>query len=107
MDFINSISTIENVNFSKPTTTLDEDLFKEDVIDENDIDNWTIDDLFGAIPKTLECFGEHICSFHLWYNKEMNMWNCSYDTDWGDHCYANHHEDLFECLKLLYTEINE
>lgn len=105
MDFINSILTIENVNFSKPTTTLDNDLFKEDVINESDIDTWTIDDLFVTLPNTIECLEDYICNFHLWYNNEIKKWNVAYDTPWGDHCHENQHEDLFECLKLLYNEI--
>ena len=39
--------TVDSIYFSEPTS------FDEDVIDENKLDDWSIDDFLCAIPKTI------------------------------------------------------
>lgn len=103
--FKNSNATLELINDYVQTRTDDPNLFESNIINEDNLDDWTIDDFFTALPKTIEGRWDTICEFHLWYTKEDNNWNAAYDTPWGDHIYETSNIDKYECLKELYFKI--
>ena len=82
-----------------------EELMQEDVMDEDTLDDWTLDDFFTALPKTIKTNYDVICSFHLWYTKDNNRWNSSYDTPWGEHQLETSNISKYECLKELYFKV--
>lgn len=83
-----------------------EELMNEDVQNEDDLDDWTIDDFFVAIPKTIDDgLYDTICEFHFWYSKERDCWIAAYKTPWGDYKLETENIDKYECLKNLYFKL--
>ena len=102
----NPFEIFQTVGFKKEDPNdKTEQLMQEDVMDVENLDEWTLDDFFIALPKTIEGRWDTICEFHLWYSKETNNWNAAYDTPWGDHTYETSNVDRFECLKQLYFQV--
>lgn len=109
-DFLNSISNVE----LPPCTFSDveresEKLFNEDVIDDNNLDNWTIDDFFVALPETIEYKYDSLAGFKLFYSIEIDepCWIACYKTTWGDSVYEEDGETPLEALKNLYIKLRD
>jgi len=62
--FKNSNKTIELMQEYIQTRTDDPYLFESDVQDEDNLDDWSIDDFFIALPKTIK-YGIHETLFNL------------------------------------------
>ena len=62
--FKNSNKTIELMQEYVQTRTDDPGLFESDVQDEDNLDDWSIDDLLIALPKSIE-YGLHESLFNL------------------------------------------
>lgn len=109
-DFLEQISVAElpKCHFSDVEKE-SEKLFNEDVIDETDFNNWSIDDFITALPETVEYkYSDTLAGLSMVYFIECDHphWIASYKTTWGDSAYEEEGETLYEALKELYKKVN-
>lgn len=62
--FRNSNQTLEDIQNYVQTRTDDPNLFESNVMDEDGLDDWSIDDFLVALPKSIE-YGLHDSLFRL------------------------------------------
>lgn len=103
-----SITEIPKYSFSNITKE-PENLFNEDVIEENELDNWTIDDFIGALPETIIYKYDSLAGFRLYYSIALDdpCWVSGYETLWGDLIYESDGETPYDALKNLYLKLKD
>lgn len=69
--FRNSNKTIELMQEYIQTRTDDPNLFESNVMDEDNLDDWTIDDFLVALPKTIK-YGINETLFNLTITYNLN-----------------------------------
>jgi len=123
MDFLNDIINSQSIteyyeamskdnftpiNYNDKNNDENNELFLENVIDKNDpLDEYTMDDFFNGLPKTIDNYDDTTYELHFWYTLSNDSWNIAYDTPWGDHIYEYQNKDKYECIKSLYKKIQE
>ena len=103
--------TGELINFSEYSYTNvnhfninDTYLFEEDVIDENDFIDSTIEDILDLLPKELH----QSYILNMKYDKEFNRWKVGYSYEGNDHyIYDEFEKDLHKALIKLYNRIKD
>lgn len=83
-----------------------EEEFVKDVLTVEDLDDWTIDDLLQALPKSLE-YDNKLYDFRLKFVSDYNSWEVCYENqNTGDSCYSTFNIDRYNALIDLYIKLN-
>lgn len=104
--FKNSNKTIELMQEYVQTRTDDPNLFESNVMDEDNLDDWTIDDFLIALPKSIE-YGLYDSLFNLTityrYNDECIIY---YENkDFGKSILEVRNINIYDAFKEIYNKL--
>ena len=104
--FKNSNKTIELMQEYIQTRTDDPNLFESNVMDEDNLDDWTIDDFLIALPKTIE-YGIHDTLFNLTitYNLDNECIIYYENRNLGKTIFEVSNIIAYDAFKEIYTKL--
>ena len=103
--FKNSNKTLEEIHEYVQTRTDDPELFESNVIDEDNLDDWNIDDFLIALPKTIE-YNDKIFALLFYYRIDLKQWSVGYYNSAIDQLiFGVYNIDKYEAFKELYNKL--
>ena len=104
--FRNSNQTLEDIQEYVQTRTDDPNLFESNVMDEDNLDDWSIDDFLVALPKSIK-YGLHDSLFNLTitYGNDNECIIFYENKDFGKSILEVRNINAYDAFKEIYVKV--